>query len=167
MSAQLWVQHRASERTIRTIGPIGPIVVFCKRCKFVGELIIILSTTSRLHLPGDSEITLYQPDGATAMHDADSPSVLIAGNSSKSPLIVSSSEVLIPSSTMEPTLHSKVENLGVSCEISAMNHILNGDIDTILALASPSLTSEIAQAIINNVKSQIKTATQKAIGEKH
>ena len=62
---------------------------------------------------------------------------------------------------------SKVENLGVSCEKSAMNHILNGDINTILALASPSLTSEIAQAIINNVKSQIKTATQKAIGEKH
>ena len=153
MSQKLWVQHQTADRIfIDKISIDG--------CDDIADFLKEIKKESQLAIPQNTAIALYKPDGETEIDVGDFPSDLVAGNSRTNAIVVKINE---SSGPKHNSMADKLKYLGVQFTIRDINYILSSDRAGLGVLMLPNLTKDIAQAILNNPKSKIKSETRKAI----
>ena len=65
------------------------------------------------------------------------------------------------------SMPDKLRQLGVEFTMKDLNYIVDNDRDRLLILMSPTLTTDVAQALLNFAKSKIKSSTKRAIALEH
>ena len=120
-------------------------------------------------------ITLHLPmSNARASHtEYDSVGPVLAGNfplinlapetgTYENPLVIRA-----VSGSQSTSIVDKLKQLGIQFTMKDVNYILNSDRTGLMILMSPTLTKDVAQAILTSAKSKIKSVTQREIGLHH
>ena len=79
-SQKLWVEHQTAERSFVT-------KVSIEGCDYIAQFLDVIRQRPQLAIPQNASITLYKPDG-TEIDVGDSLALLVAGNSTSTPLVV-------------------------------------------------------------------------------